>query len=220
MQDEMKLPIRAAPYEHQKRAATFALDRLESGGGAALLMEMGTGKTLTTIAIVGKLRLAGRIQRLLVVAPLSILGVWEDEFARFADYDYSLVVLEGTGARKADAIRHMNGSALQVLVVNYESAWRLEKELAAWRPDMIVCDEGHKIKTHNIAASKALHRLGARARYRLLLTGTVITNRPVDVFSQYKFADPTIYGNSFYQFRNRYFDMTGYGNDAKAILKC
>ena len=210
--ESLELPIRASPYRHQREAVTFALDRLESGGGAALLMEMGTGKTLTTIAIVGKLRLAGRIQRLLVVAPLSILGVWEDEFARFADYDYSLVVLEGTGARKADAIRHMNGSALQVLVVNYESAWRLEKELAAWRPDMIVCDEGHKIKSHNIAASKALHRLGARARYRLLLTGTVITNRPVDVFSQYKFADPTIYGNSFYQFRNRYFDMTGYGN--------
>ena len=76
---------------------------------------------------------------------------------------------------------------------------------------MIVCDEGHKIKTHNIAASKAMHRLAARAKYRLLLTGTIITNKPVDVFSQYKFADPKVYGNSFYQFRNRYFDMVGFG---------
>ena len=43
MQDEMiSLPIRAAPYEHQRRAAAFALDRLDQGGGAALLMEMGT----------------------------------------------------------------------------------------------------------------------------------------------------------------------------------
>ena len=103
----------------------------------------------------------------------------------------------------------MNGAALQVLVVNYESAWRLEKELAAWKPDCIVCDEGHKIKTHNIAASRALHRLGAKAKYRLLLTGTVITNKPIDVFSQYKFADPSVYGNSFYLFRNRYFDIVG-----------
>lgn len=206
------LPIRASPYRHQREAAAFALERLDAGGGAALLMEMGTGKTLTTIAITGQLWQEGHIHRLLVVAPLSILGVWEDEFARFAAFNYALAVLEGTGAKKADTIRHMNGAALQVLVVNYESAWRLEKELAAWRPDMIVCDEGHKIKTHNIAASKALHRLGARARYRLLLTGTVITNRPVDVFSQYKFADPKVYGNSFYQFRSRYFDMTGYGN--------
>ena len=154
-----------------------------------------------------------------MVAPLSILGVWEDEFRKFADYDYSLAVLDGTGARKADTIRHMTGAALQVLVVNYESAWRLEKELAAWKPDCIVCDEGHKIKTHNIAASKALHRLGARVPYRLLLTGTVITNKPIDVFSQYKFADPAVFGSSFYLFRNRYFDMVGYGNYTPVMKK-
>lgn len=189
------------------------------GGGAALLMEMGCGKTLTTLAIVGRLANAGQIHRLLVVAPLSILGVWENEFAKFAGYDYKLVVLKGTSAKKADDIRHMTGSSLQVLVINYESAWRLEKELAAWNPDMIVCDEAHKIKTHNIAASKTLHRLGARAKYRLLLTGTIITNKAVDVFSQYKFADPKVYGQSFYQFRNRFFDMTGYGNYTPVMKK-
>ena len=205
------LPIRAAPYEHQRRAAAFALDRLSRGGGAALLMEMGTGKTLTSIGIVGQLWKERRIARLLIVAPLSILGVWRDEFDKFAGYDYCLSVLEGTAARKADTIRHMAGKSLQVLVINYESAWRMEKELAGWRPDMIVCDEGHKIKTHNIAASKAMHRLAVKAKYRLLLTGTVITNKPIDVFSQYKFCDPAIYGNSFYQFRNRYFDMVGFG---------
>ncbi len=205
------LPIRAAPYEHQRRAAAFALDRLSRGGGAALLMEMGTGKTLTSIGIVGQLWKERRIARLLIVAPLSILGVWRDEFDKFAGYDYCLSVLGGTAARKADTIRHMAGKSLQVLVINYESAWRMEKELAGWRPDMIVCDEGHKIKTHNIAASKAMHRLAVKAKYRLLLTGTVITNKPIDVFSQYKFCDPAIYGNSFYQFRNRYFDMVGFG---------
>lgn len=212
MSDEMiSLPIRAAPYEHQRRAAAFALDRLSRGGGAALLMEMGTGKTLTSIGIVGQLWKERRIARLLIVAPLSILGVWRDEFDKFAGYDYCLSVLEGTAARKADTIRHMAGKSLQVLVINYESAWRMEKELAEWQPDMIVCDEGHKIKTHNIAASKAMHRLAGKAKYRLLLTGTVITNKPIDVFSQYKFCDPAIYGNSFYQFRNRYFDMVGFG---------
>lgn len=212
MQDEMiSLPIRAAPFEHQRRAAAFALDRLEHGGGAALLMEMGTGKTLTSIGIVGVMREEGLISRLMVVAPLSVLGVWRDEFAKFAGYDYSLVVLEGTAAKKADTIRHMAGKTLQVMVINYESAWRLEREISRWRPDMIICDEGHRIKTHNASASKALHRLAALAKYRLLLTGTIITNKPVDVFSQYKFCDPTIFGSSFYQFRSRYFDMVGFG---------
>lgn len=187
--------------------------------GAALLMEMGTGKSLTSIAITGTLSQAGRIRRVLIVAPLSILGVWEEEFQKFADFPYALAVLSGSSAKKLDTLRHMNGTALQVVVVNYESAWRLEKALTTWHPDLIIADEGHKIKTHNIAASKAMHRMGAKASYRLLLTGTVITNKAIDVFSQYKFLNPAIYGNSFYAFRNRYFDMVGYGNHTPVLKK-
>ena len=148
---------------------------------------------------------------MLVVAPLSILGVWHEEFRKFADFPYSLTILNGTGSRKSENLRQIPTHGLQVAVINYESAWRLEEELAAWDPDLIVCDEGHKIKTHNIAASKCMHRLGARARYRMLLTGTIITNKAIDVFSPYKFLNPAVFGNSFYTFRNRYFDMTGYG---------
>lgn len=156
---------------------------------------------------------------MLIVAPLSILGVWETEFAQFAAFDYALAVLTGDSAKKVDTLRHMTGTALQVAVVNYESAWRMEQALAAWGPDLIVCDEGHKIKTHNISASKAMHRLGAKAGYRLLLTGTLITNKAIDVFSPYKFLNPTIFGTSFYAFRSRYFDMVGYGNHTPVLKK-
>ena len=156
---------------------------------------------------------------MLIVAPLSILSVWEAEFAQFAAFDYALAVLTGDSAKKTDTLRHMNGAALQVAVVNYESAWRMEQELAAWGPDLIICDEGHKIKTHNISASKAMHRLGAKAGYRLLLTGTLITNKAIDVFSPYKFLNPTIFGTSFYAFRSRYFDMVGYGNHTPVLKK-
>jgi SNF2 family DNA or RNA helicase len=222
----LPMPIKAAPYRHQIEAFNFVCGKFGlvsfqtmPSACAALLMEMGTGKTITSIAVTGALYQAGRIRRVLVVAPLSILGVWDDEFAKFADFDYSLAVLEGSGAKKTDTLRHMRGSHLQVAVVNYESAWRLEKELATWNPDLIIADEGHKIKTHNIAASKAMHRLGARARYRLLLTGTVITNKAIDVFSQYKFLSPAVFGQSFYAFRNRYFDMVGYGQHTPVLKK-
>ena len=57
------------------------------------------------------------------------------------------------------------------------------------------------------------------ARYRLLLTGTVITNKAIDVFSQYKFLNPAIFGQSFYVFRNRYFDMVGYGQHTPVLKK-
>jgi SNF2 family DNA or RNA helicase len=222
----LPMPIKAAPYRHQISAFNFVCGKfglIPSVGmpsaGAALLMEMGTDKTITSIAVAGALYRAGKIRRVLVVAPLSILGVWREEFEKFADFDYSLAVLEGSAAKKINTLRHMRGSPLQVAVINYESAWRLEKELAAWNPDLIIADEGHKIKTNNIAASKAMHRLGARARYRLLLTGTVITNKAIDVFSQYKFLNPAIFGQSFYVFRNRYFDMVGYGNHTPVLKK-
>lgn len=229
MRDTTVLPIRATPYRHQKEAYCYACGLFgllpekganeKQSSGCALLMEMGTGKTLTTIAITGALWAAGLVHRVLIVAPLSILGVWEEEFAKFAAYPYALAVLTGSGSKKLDTLRHMNGTALQVVVVNYESAWRLEKDLLTWNPDLIIADEGHKIKTHNIAASKAMHRLGARAKYRLLLTGTVITNKAIDVFSQFKFVNPAIFGQSFYAFRSRYFDMVGYGNHTPVLKK-
>ncbi|XBX04223.1 DEAD/DEAH box helicase [Enterocloster clostridioformis] len=225
LSDGLEMPIHAVPYQHQREAFEFVMELFgllpskRRSSGAALLMEMGTGKTLTTIGITGALFNAGKIRRVLIVAPLSILGVWEEEFRKFADFPYCLVVLSGNGSRKRDTLRHMAGASLQVAVVNYESAWRMEKDLAAWRPDLIVADEGHKIKTHNISASRAMHRLGAKAGYRLLLTGTVITNKAVDVFSQYKFVNPAIFGQSFYTFRGRYFDMVGYGNHTPVLKK-
>jgi len=169
--------------------------------------------------VTGALYEENRISRVLIVAPLSILGIWREEFSKFAAFDYNLAVLTGSGAKKSDALRHMKGVALQVAVINYESAWRLEKELVNWHPDLIIADEGHKIKTHNISTSKAMHRLGAGARYRLLLTGTPVTNKAIDVFSQYKFLNPGIFGQSFYAFRNRYFDMVGYGNHTPVLKR-
>ena len=224
----LPMPIKVKPYAHQVTAFNFVCKKLgllpestysSSGYGAALLMEMGTGKTLTTIAVEGALFNAGRIKRVLVVAPLSVTGVWKEEHDSFADFDYSLAVLNGSGDKKVDTLRHMTGTMLQVAVINYESAWRLEKELAAWHPDLIIADEGHKIKSHNISASKAMHRLGAAAKYRLLLTGTPVTNKAIDIFSQYKFLDPRIFGQSFYSFRNTYFFMTGYGNHTPVLKK-
>ena len=205
-----KMPIKAEPFKHQKEAFDFAMSHADQHG-LALLMSMGCGKSLTAIAAAGALYNAKNIKKALIVCPLSIVGVWKEEFEKFADFDYKLVILKGNTAKKTELLQKMQVHSLQVAVVNYESVWRLEKEIAKWNPDFIIADESHRIKTHNTAASKAMHRLGTKAKYRLILTGTVITNKAIDVFSQYKFVDPTIFGNSFYAFRNKYFDMVGYG---------
>ena len=211
------MPISVQPYLHQKQAWDFALKLFgvlpsnSHSNGVALLMEMGTGKTITSIGVAGTLYQCGHIKRLLIVAPLSILGVWQEEFEKFAAFPYTLTVLEGSCKKKSETLKQFHGEGLNVAVVNYESTWRLEKELIAWKPDMIICDEGHKLKTHNTSVSKTMHKLGAMAKYKMLLTGTPLTNKAIDIFSQYKFLNPNIYGQSFYSFRSKYFFMTGYG---------
>jgi len=180
--------------------------------GCAYLMDMGTGKTITTIAVAGTLYNTGNIRRLLVVAPKSIVQVWQQEFEKFADFSYSIAVLDGDSSKKADTIRHMSTYGLSVIVVNYESCWRLEGEINGWKPEMIVCDESSKIKNPQAKCSKALHRLGKASRYNLILTGTPITNSPLDFFSQYKFIDESIFGSSFFKFRGKYAILGGYQN--------
>lgn len=214
----LPMPVKVRPYAHQQAGYDFACrifglyDGRIRSHGVAFLMEMGTGKTLTSIGVVGALYQFGLVNRILVACPLSITGVWEEEFHAFADYPVKITVLKGTSEKKRQQIDRIPSEGLQVLVVNYESAWRLEEELLKFDADLIIADEGHKLKDNRSRQSRGMQHLGDKARYKLLLTGTVITNREIDVFSQYRFLDSRIFGTSFYAFRNRYFDMTGYGN--------
>ena len=172
--------------------------------GFALLMEMGTGKTITSIAIVGKAYLTEKIKRLLILEPKSIVAVWEDEFLKFADFPYSLSVLTGTSAKKTDQLKTIPHKGLEVAVVNYDSVPLIEKELTAWHPDFLICDESSKIKNPTAKMSKATYRIAKVCKYRLILTGTPIQNNPLDFFSQYKVLDDSIFGKSFYAFKNEY----------------
>ena len=92
------LPVRVNPYKHQLNAFNYVLRKfmqgecISSSSGAALLMEMGTGKTLTTIAVLGAMYKSGKIKRVIIVAPLSIVGMWQEELRKFADFDYMAMI--------------------------------------------------------------------------------------------------------------------------------
>jgi SNF2 family DNA or RNA helicase len=204
------MPIRTKPFKHQVAAYNMALNLPAAG----LLMEQGCGKTITAIAIAGRRFQRGEIQRCLVVAPASVVPVWPQEFNLHADFPHEVLVLEGPVAKREQALLNWRPEPgkLHVAVVNYEATWRMEEALAKWIPDMIICDESQRIKTPGAKQSKAMHRLGRIAKYRLILTGTPVTQGPLDFFSQYKFLDPGIFGNSYYAFRGRYAVMGGYEN--------
>lgn len=180
--------------------------------GAALLMDMGTGKTLTTIAVMGRGYLNGKIKKVLVVCPASVLPVWEKEIKEYADYETNVMTLDGTMQKRIQKLKQLVfGQGLKIAIINYESTWRMFDELKEWSPDLIICDESQRIKNHTAAQSKAMHKLGDIAKYKMILTGTPVTNKPLDLYSQYRFLDKSVYGTSFYSFKNRYVRMGGYG---------
>lgn len=196
------------PYQHQIKAYNLAI----LNSSFAFLMEMGTGKSLTAVAVAARRWQRGEIKKLLIVAPTSVLPVWPKEFEA-CTIPYICAVLEGSMQERRETLQQLDNiqDRLLVAVINYEATWRILDDLLAWKPDMVIADESQRIKTPSAKQSKALHKLGKVAKYKLILTGTPVQNQPLDFFSQYKFLDESIFGSSFYAFRNRYAIMGGYG---------
>lgn len=215
-------PVKANLYKHQIRGANMALrafgalDAKTPGGGFGELFEMGCGKTLTTIAVAGALYNLGKIDRVLVVAPTSVCSVWPHDLNQFATFPWEARVLLGDKKKRLKALNKLENwpfKALRIAVINYESTHRegIFEALAAYKPDLIVCDESQRIKNPSAAQSKALHKLGDAAPFRMILSGTPVQNNAVDLYSQYRFLDPAVYGANFYAFKKRYCIMGGYG---------
>jgi len=204
------IPIKTVPFQHQIAAFNKAI----SIPNFAALMEQGCGKTAVAIAAAGYRFQRGEVRRVLVVAPASVVPVWPKEFATHADFPHEVIALEGPVNKRKGALLYWkpNEGKLQVAVTNYEATWRMDEALAAWRPDMIICDESQRIKTPGARQSKTMARLGTVARYRMILTGTPVSQGALDFYSQYRFLDRNIFGTSYYAFRARYALMGGYEN--------
>lgn len=189
------------------------------GKGYALLFEQGCGKTLTAIAIAGRLYLDGKAKKMLVLAPLSVTPVWPKEIYQYAAFPTTTTVLPELGRRglPLQQKRLRAGTAydgLDIVVTNYESlrSGPTYDALAAWQADIIICDESQRIKNFKAVQSKLAQALGDRAKYKLILTGTPVCNTPLDFWSQYRFLDPTVFGRSWWAFQSRYAIKGGFDN--------
>jgi SNF2 family DNA or RNA helicase len=207
--------VKANLFQHQVRGYNMALINFTLRRGFGFLFEMGCGKTLTAIAVAGTLYAEHKINKLLVVAPTSVCSVWPEDFGKFADFPHLEKIMLGTKSQRLKQLKELESfpcEALKVAVINYESVWRddIFDKLVDFNANMIICDESQRIKTHDAQQSKAMHKLGDLARYKLILSGTPVQNNAVDLYSQYRFLDPTVFGNNFYKFRNRFCVMGGF----------
>jgi len=186
--------------------------------GFALFWVMGAGKTLSSIALAGLRRKHELIQKLLVICPTSIKGVWAKEFDRYAGFPHTLHVHESG----KPMLRGLESSPFPVLVVGIEamsvkSGPEICKEFLSGGVSMTILDESSRIKHHNTKRTENVLELYQESQYRLALTGTNITQGLQDLYTQMQFVEPRAIGEiSYYSFKNKYCVMGGH--EGKKII--
>lgn len=204
--------LRTKPWGHQRKAHFFASEL----HGAALLMGMGTGKSLTAISI---LKTRARNKNL-IVCPKSVLDVWPDEFHKHLAEDWMIVapLKRRIKERAMEAKKWMDVAEAKgqpyALLINYEAFWRSDfadlLQQTWW--DNVIFDEMHKLKDPKSKASQFASKLVNNSTYRLGLTGTFLAHSPLDAFGQYRALDPSIFGGSFYRYKLHFALWGGFDN--------
>ncbi len=218
------MQLTAKLMQHQQAA----LDQCDGARSFAYLMEPRTGKTLTTLEDAGRLHAAGKINGLVVVAPKGVVkdDVWGQELQNRYELDDSVwthIYRGGTTKREARDLRNLfqlHPQQLPILFIHWEAAltdrgFRYLERFLTERRCMLVLDEAHRMKTPSAKRTRHVTRLGKLARYRRILTGSLLANSPLDVYGPFNFLDPAILGQSnFFSFKQRYavLERKRYGN--------
>ena len=195
-------------WQNQEEALQFTLGHPFT----MLNMDMGTGKTRVAIDSVFE---RADIHRVLIVCPKSVLvdKVWYTNLVKFHPVqDWVYCGLDkGTAKAKAQALSSWPDNDKVFVAVNYDSCWRAELGDALRRVgfDLIILDESHRAKSAGSKVSKFLYLLGKRTPYKMCLSGTPMANSPLDVYGQYRFLDPSIFGTRFDVFKDQYAVLAG-----------
>lgn len=203
------LRFKTKPWEHQLLAVKFLAERKQ----AALYTDMGTGKSKVMIDLI-----VNKDFRVVLIACTNKgCEVWEKQFQIHSQFRPEMVInLSGvptpkkvlTVTKKLSELRSTPSSETLVLLVNYEGIWQRKFANYLMRKtvpiDCVICDESHRIKSPASKCSRFLTRLGRKVDNRYLVTGTPLAENPLDVYAQYRFLDPSIFGTNYTLFKERY----------------
>ncbi len=176
---------------------------------------MGLGKSYCSIMLAVKLYLEGKIDRVLVVAPNGITDQWiNEQFPEHCVPDYvdHLWQNKKTKIYSGEKRLFFSGktSHLKLLTVNIDrfSYGGLDKipEIVDFVRDgktLIIVDEATDIKNHKSNRTENLTELGREADYKLILTGTPVTNSPFDVYAMVNFLKPGFWKVPYHVFEKR-----------------
>ena len=160
------------------------------GAGRAILADdMGLGKTIQGIGVAELLAQESGITKTLIVCPTSLKSQWRSEIHRFSDRSCQLVI----GPAKERVAQYDNNSFFTIC--NYEQVMRDAAAVESIEWDLIILDEGQRIKNWEAKTTQMMKSL--RSRFALVLSGTPLENRLDDLFSVVEFVDDRRLGPSF-----------------------
>ena len=209
----MNYKFKTKPYAHQLKA----LERSWNREYFAYFMEMGTGKSKVLIDNASMLYDKGEINGLLLIAPKGVYKNWyKNEIpTHMVNHIEKKVVLWETSNSSAEKIKELNtlfatGTDFHILIMNvealsYPKATEFAKRFLSCHKAMMAIDESTTIKTPTANRTRNIISLKPLTKYRRILTGSPITNSPLDLFSQAVFLDNYILGfDSFWAYRAHY----------------
>jgi non-specific serine/threonine protein kinase len=170
--------------------------------------DMGLGKTIQAIALLAKLFEEDEIARVLIVAPVTTLANWENEFSRFAP---DLGVYKHVGSTRAQTVKDLEKQ--MVTMVSYQTAMRDSSLLAEIHYDYLIMDESQNIKNYRSRTYRAVK--GLRATHKLALTGTPIENTTMELWAQMNLLNPGLLGTER-QFKKNFLSPVDRGQNPEA----
>ncbi|KAI9241481.1 MAG: SNF2 family N-terminal domain-containing protein [Podila humilis] len=167
-----------------------------TGQGAILADEMGLGKTLQTITLLWTLlkqspyygEESSVVKRALVVCPASLIMNWCKEFKKWLGDERLKVFAVDSKSALTDFTL---GRVYPVMVIGYEKLRMVQDELKNANFDIIICDEGHRLKTANIKTAQAIRSLSTKKR--IILSGTPLQNHLSEYYSMIDFVNPGLF---------------------------
>lgn len=201
--DPARHPLRTSLLDAELRP--YQLDGIAFAvgvGRAVLADDMGLGKTIQGIGVAELLARHISLSKVLIICPASLKSQWRIEINRFCQRSCHLVL----GSAKERAEQYAGDTFFTIC--NYEQVLRdiLSIEKAPW--DLIILDEGQRIKNWEAKTSRIIK--GLKSPFALVLSGTPLENRLDELFSVVEFIDDRRLGPAFRFFnRHRVMDEKG-----------
>ncbi|CAN8251362.1 unnamed protein product [Cochlearia groenlandica] len=182
---------------YQLKGVKWLISLWQNGLNGILADQMGLGKTIQTIGFLSHLKSKGLDGPYLVIAPLSTLSNWMNEFARFTPSINAIIYHGDKNERDELRRKHMPktiGPKFPIVITSFEVAMNdAKKNLRHYPWQYVVIDEGHRLKNHKC---KLLRELGyLKMENKLLLTGTPLQNNLSELWSLLNFILPDIFAS-------------------------